>query len=78
VPKVGAHLLCFSRASLAPFPAIAGAADTIVSTDIHSRAIIRQVSAGRLVTLPGVGHMPHHIVPDLIARESLALSGARP
>ena len=28
VPKVGAHLLCFSRASLARFCAIAGEADT--------------------------------------------------
>ncbi len=59
-----------------PVLAIAGEADTIVSTEIHSRAIIRQVRSGRLMTLPGVGHMPHHIVPDLIVRESLALASA--
>jgi hypothetical protein len=29
LPKVGAHLLCFPRASLAPFPTIAAQVDPI-------------------------------------------------
>lgn len=57
-----------------PVLAIAGEADTIVWTDIHSRGIAREARNGRVITLPGVGHMPHHIVPDLIAREALAIA----
>jgi pimeloyl-ACP methyl ester carboxylesterase len=56
-----------------PVIAIAGEDDTVVWTDIHSRALVKQVQNGRLAALPGVGHMPHHVVPDLIAREALAL-----
>lgn len=57
-----------------PVVAIAGQDDTVVWTDIHSRALVQQVQDGRLIALPGVGHMPHHAVPDLIAREALALA----
>jgi pimeloyl-ACP methyl ester carboxylesterase len=57
-----------------PVVAIAGEDDTVVWTDIHSRALVSQVRNGRLMTLPGVGHMPHHVVPDLIAGEALALA----
>ncbi len=56
-----------------PVVAIAGEDDTIVSSDIHSRALVRAVRNGRLIILPGVGHMPHHAVPDLIVREVLAM-----
>ncbi len=52
-----------------PVTAIAGEADTVVWTDVHSRAIAAEAQKGRLITLPGVGHMPHHAVPDLIAAE---------
>ncbi len=57
-----------------PVLAIAGEVDMIVSTELHARAIARQAQNGRLIALPGVGHMPHHIVPDLIARETLAIA----
>lgn len=57
-----------------PVVAIAGDKDTIVWTDIHSRAIAKQARNGTLIVLPGVGHMPHHVVPDLIAREALAIA----
>ncbi|MCX7339340.1 MAG: alpha/beta hydrolase [Hyphomicrobiales bacterium] len=57
-----------------PVLAIAGDRDTIVWTDIHSRAIAAEARDGRLIVLPGVGHMPHHGVPDLIAREALAIA----
>jgi pimeloyl-ACP methyl ester carboxylesterase len=57
-----------------PVVAIAGQDDTVVWTDIHSRALVGQVQNGRLIALPGVGHMPHHVVPDLIVAEALALA----
>ncbi|MCO4055740.1 MAG: alpha/beta hydrolase [Bosea sp.] len=59
-----------------PVLAIAGDADTIVWTDIHTRGIAREAQRGRAIVLPGLGHMPHHIVPELIVREALALAGA--
>ena len=57
-----------------PVVAIGGEDDTIVSTEIHSRALVKAVRNGRLVILPGVGHMPHHAVPGLIVREALAMA----
>jgi pimeloyl-ACP methyl ester carboxylesterase len=59
-----------------PVVAIAGEDDTVVWTDIHSRALAKEVQNGRLIALPGVGHMPHHVVPDLIAEEALAMAGS--
>jgi pimeloyl-ACP methyl ester carboxylesterase len=56
-----------------PVVAIAGDADTVVWTHIHSHGMAREAPRGRLIELPGVGHMPHHAAPDLIAREALAL-----
>jgi pimeloyl-ACP methyl ester carboxylesterase len=56
-----------------PVTAIAGEADSVVWTDVHSRAIAREARNGRLITLPGVGHMPHHTTPDLVAAEILRL-----
>lgn len=52
-----------------PVTAIAGEEDEVVWTHVHSVGITRQARQGRLVTLPGVGHMPHHVAPGLIARE---------
>ena len=43
--------------------------DTIVSTDIHSRAIAAQMPQARLTVLPGVGHMVQYAAPDIIVRE---------
>ncbi|MBN9437679.1 alpha/beta hydrolase [Bosea sp. (in: a-proteobacteria)] len=50
-----------------PVLAVAGDADTIVSPTIHSAAIAREAPQGRLLLLPGVGHMPQHVAPGLIA-----------
>ncbi len=61
-----------------PVVAIGGEDDTIVSTDIHSRALVKAVGNGRLITLPGVGHMPHHAVPDMIAHELLTMARGVP
>lgn len=57
-----------------PVLAIAGEADEIVWARIHSVGMARDAQAGRLMLLPGVGHMPHHIVPDLIASEALKMA----
>jgi pimeloyl-ACP methyl ester carboxylesterase len=63
-------------ASLAmPVTAIAGEEDEVVWTDVHSRAVAREAPHGRLFVLPGVGHMPHHAAPDLIAAEIKRLMG---
>jgi len=57
-----------------PTVIIAGDADPIVRTDIHSRRLARDVPGARLVILPGVGHMPHHAAPDLVVAEIEALA----
>lgn len=59
-----------------PVLAIAGDRDTIVPPAIHSAAIAREAPQGRLVLLPGVGHMPHHAAPELIAAAVDAMFGA--
>jgi pimeloyl-ACP methyl ester carboxylesterase len=57
-----------------PATVIGGDADRIVRTDHHSRAFAGEVAGARLVVLPGVGHMPHHTHPDLVAQEIDALA----
>lgn len=60
-----------------PVVAISGDSDTIVSPAIHSAAIAREAPQGRLVLLPGVGHMPHHAAPEIVAEAVDALTGPR-
>ena len=50
----------------APVIAITGDSDSVVSPTIHSATIARQAPQGRLVLLPGVGHMPHHAAPEIV------------
>lgn len=57
-----------------PITLIHGTADTIVPLDTHARPFAERVAHARLVALDGVGHMPHHMVPDLVAT---ALAGMR-
>jgi pimeloyl-ACP methyl ester carboxylesterase len=57
-----------------PTVVIAGDADTIVSTDIHARGLMRDIPGAKLIVLPGVGHMPHHAAPDLVIAEIDALA----
>lgn len=56
-----------------PVVAIAGEGDSVVWTHIHSRGITEAALEGKLIVLDGVGHMPHHAVPDRIAAEVRAL-----
>ena len=65
------------RSLAVPVVAITGDSDSIVSPVIHSMAISREAPQGRLVLLPGVGHMPHHAAPEIIAEAIDAMTGAR-
>jgi len=60
-----------------PVIAITGDSDAIVSPIIHSAAIARQAPQGRFVLLPGVGHMPHHAAPEIVAAAVDELSASR-
>ena len=53
----------------APTVIISGDRDATVSVEIHSRAIAAMVPQARLVVLPGVGHMPHHVASDTVIAE---------
>lgn len=56
-----------------PVTIISGDADTIVSTDIHSRSFAAAVPQTKLVVLPNGGHMPQVMAPDLIIAEIEAM-----
>jgi pimeloyl-ACP methyl ester carboxylesterase len=57
-----------------PATVIAGDADGIVYTDIHSRSFAREVPGTKLIILPGMGHMPHYAAQDVIVAEIEALA----
>lgn len=50
-----------------PVVALTGDRDAFVSPTRHSAVIAREAPNGRLLVLPGVGHMPHHASPETIA-----------
>lgn len=56
-----------------PTVVITGDSDALVSPVRHSAAIAREVPNAKLMVLPGVGHMPHHARPQLIAEVISAL-----
>jgi pimeloyl-ACP methyl ester carboxylesterase len=58
-----------------PVTVIAGDVDKTVSTDIHARPFTAAVANGRLIVLPGVGHMIQNAVPDRVAAEIEAVMG---
>jgi pimeloyl-ACP methyl ester carboxylesterase len=53
----------------APTVIITGDVDKIVSPQIHSAALAREIPGAKLIVLPGVGHVPQWAAPDLVARE---------
>jgi pimeloyl-ACP methyl ester carboxylesterase len=59
-----------------PTVVIAGDADTIVSTGIHARGLVRDIPGTKLIVLPQVGHMPHHAAPDVVIAEIDVLARA--
>src|SRR5262249_60216463 len=50
----------------APTIIITGDRDTIVSPELHSRALAAVLPNSKLIVLKGVGHMPHHVQKDMI------------
>lgn len=59
-----------------PVALVHGDADTIVPLAIHSRPLSTQIEGATLAVLPGIGHMPHHAVPEAVM-EALAETRAR-
>lgn len=51
-----------------PARIITGDCDAVVP-EVHSRAFHEKVSQSTLTILPGIGHMPHHVAVDAVARE---------
>lgn len=62
-----------------PVTIISGDKDPVVFTDLHSRAIARQVPQASLTVLPGVGHMVQYVAADLVteAIDRFAAQAAR-
>lgn len=58
-----------------PILAITGDRDNFVSPERHSWALVRETPMSRLMVLPGVGHMPHHAQPEIIAKIITGLIG---
>jgi pimeloyl-ACP methyl ester carboxylesterase len=51
----------------APVVIVTGDSDEAVSPDVHARALATALPHARLEILPGVGHMPHHAMPERVA-----------
>jgi pimeloyl-ACP methyl ester carboxylesterase len=45
---------------------ITGDADDTVLPSIHSHGLVRDITGAKLITLRGVGHMPHHARPEVV------------
>lgn len=59
-----------------PAVIVTGDQDGVVWPSIHSRGLKRDLRAGRLIELPGAGHMPHHAHAAKIAPLILGLVDA--
>jgi pimeloyl-ACP methyl ester carboxylesterase len=53
----------------APTIIITGDRDTIVSPEIHSKALAATLVHAKLIVLPGIGHAVQHVAADVIAAE---------
>jgi len=51
----------------APTIVITADKDRVVSPKIHARGIAADLPSVELITLPGAGHMPHHVRPEAVA-----------
>jgi pimeloyl-ACP methyl ester carboxylesterase len=47
-----------------PVEILHGTVDTTVGLHIHAEPLAAQIEGAVLTPLPGIGHMPHHVVPD--------------
>jgi pimeloyl-ACP methyl ester carboxylesterase len=64
----------------APCAIITGDKDNTVWPSIHSQGLVRDIRGAKLVTLEGIGHMPHHARPDVVlaAIDEIVAIGQRP
>jgi pimeloyl-ACP methyl ester carboxylesterase len=58
----------------APVTIIVGDLDYVVSLQIHAEAIAAMLPRGRLIVLPGVGHMVHHVAADVFVEAIAGLA----
>ena len=61
-----------------PTVVLTGDADKTVSPQLHARAIAAALPNGRLVVLPGIGHMPQHVATDEVITAIDSISAVRP
>jgi pimeloyl-ACP methyl ester carboxylesterase len=61
-----------------PTAILTGDADETVSPQLHARAVAAVLPDARLVILPGIGHMPHHVATDEVIAAIDLISAARP
>lgn len=59
-----------------PVEIIHGTADTIVPSFVHAEPLAALLEKATLTLMDGVGHMPHHVDPELISERILALPTA--
>lgn len=57
-----------------PTVVVAGAGDRVAPPERHARWLVRRLPRARLVLLRKVGHMPHHVRPDAVARAIAAVA----
>ena len=57
------------RSIAAPTVVISGDRDTVVSVEVHARAVAALIPGARLVLLEGIGHMPQHAAAEAIVAE---------
>ena len=61
-----------------PTVVLTGEADKTVSPQRHARAIAAALPDARLIVLPGIGHMPHHVATDEVIAAIDSISAVRP
>ena len=54
---------------------VAGDADQVVWTDLHSRSFARDVPGAELILMPGIGHMPQYADRETVLPPSMLWPG---
>jgi len=61
-----------------PTVIITGNRDQTVLAKLHSYALHEQITGSELIKLEGVGHMPHHVRPDIVVDALARLAAGEP